>query len=141
MNWKGCERKRTWLISRHYPDISSEGLMKSTKHISQYSRCPGRDSNPASTEYRSEELASGQLAGSVNTYNGRLQQCNIGVRPDTEAIPLCFPRFHYVKLRTVHARCLSNHLSSFTIKSVLSLSRRVGFLKNSTEVMKTACAL
>jgi hypothetical protein len=41
---------------RHYPNIHLEGLMKTTKNISQDSRCPGRDLNPGHTKYNAGVL-------------------------------------------------------------------------------------
>jgi hypothetical protein len=46
MNWKGFERKRSWPNLRYYPGIYLEGTEKITKHLSQESRCLGRDTNP-----------------------------------------------------------------------------------------------
>jgi hypothetical protein len=56
MNWKGCGRKRTWPNLRYYPRMCLEGLRKTTKHLSQDSRSPGRDLNPGPPEYEAGVL-------------------------------------------------------------------------------------
>jgi hypothetical protein len=48
MNWKGGERKRSWLNLKYYPIIHLEGL---NKVVSQDSRSPDRDLNPGPPEY------------------------------------------------------------------------------------------
>jgi hypothetical protein len=52
MNWKGCGRMRPRPNLRYYPSICMEGLRKTTKNLSQNSRCPGRDLNSWSPEYK-----------------------------------------------------------------------------------------
>jgi hypothetical protein len=51
MNWRVHERKRLWPILRYYPGICLEGLWKTTKNVSRYSRSPGRDLNPGPSKY------------------------------------------------------------------------------------------
>lgn len=45
-----------WSNVRYYTNIYLEGLRKSTKDISQDVRCPNRDMNRSSPEYKSEVL-------------------------------------------------------------------------------------
>jgi hypothetical protein len=40
MNWKECAGKRSWLNSRHYPDICLKGLRKLTKNSVQIGGVP-----------------------------------------------------------------------------------------------------
>jgi hypothetical protein len=35
MNWKGCERKRSWFNFMYYPSICLEGLGKTTNTLVQ----------------------------------------------------------------------------------------------------------
>jgi hypothetical protein len=57
VNWKGCGRKQSWsnfnVLSQHL----TKGLMNTTKNISEYSLCPGRDLNPGPPEYGAGVLA------------------------------------------------------------------------------------
>jgi hypothetical protein len=53
---KDAEESGSGLILRHYPSICLEGLRKTTKNLSQDSRPPGRDLNPAPPEYESGVL-------------------------------------------------------------------------------------
>jgi hypothetical protein len=47
INWKGCERKRSWPNVRDYPGICPEELRKT----SQDSLSPGRELNPGPLEH------------------------------------------------------------------------------------------
>jgi hypothetical protein len=40
----------------HYPGLCLEGVRRVTKNLNQGSRCPGRDSNRAPSEYESGAL-------------------------------------------------------------------------------------
>jgi hypothetical protein len=51
VNWKVCGRTRSWPNLRYYPGIYLEGLRKTTKTLSHYSRYPVKDRNPGSLEY------------------------------------------------------------------------------------------
>jgi hypothetical protein len=51
MNWKGCERKRSWSNLRYFPGIFVEGPRKATQNLSQDSRSLGIDLNPGPPEY------------------------------------------------------------------------------------------
>jgi hypothetical protein len=44
------------LIWRYYADISLEGVIKTTKHLSPYSQSSGGDLRPAPPEYEAEVL-------------------------------------------------------------------------------------
>jgi hypothetical protein len=50
MNWKGCGRKRSWLILRYYPGIHLEGQRKPQKKT-QDIRSLGRYLNTGPPEY------------------------------------------------------------------------------------------
>jgi hypothetical protein len=56
MNWKGCERKRSWPNLRYYPSICLEGPRKTVQNLSQDSWSPGRDLNPRPPEYEAGVL-------------------------------------------------------------------------------------
>jgi hypothetical protein len=56
MNWKGCGRKRSWLILRYHPGIRLDGLRKTMTKISSDSRFPERDMNPGPPEYEAGVL-------------------------------------------------------------------------------------
>jgi hypothetical protein len=58
MNWECYERKRWWPNLRYYPSIYLERLRKTTKTLSQDTRCPGRDSSPSTPEYETGVLTS-----------------------------------------------------------------------------------
>jgi hypothetical protein len=53
------ERSVRGLILRSHPIICLEGLWKTTKNLSQNSRCPGRYLNPGPTEYEAGVPATG----------------------------------------------------------------------------------
>jgi hypothetical protein len=53
LNWKLCERTRSWTNLRYCPGICLEGLRKITKNINQDNRSLGRDLNPGPPEYKS----------------------------------------------------------------------------------------
>jgi hypothetical protein len=46
MNSKGCGRKRSWPNLMPYAGTCFEKRRKTTKKLSQYSQCPGRDLKP-----------------------------------------------------------------------------------------------
>jgi hypothetical protein len=50
-NRKEHERKRSW-PDLCYPEISPEGVRKTTRNLSQDSRSPGRDLNTSPPEYK-----------------------------------------------------------------------------------------
>jgi hypothetical protein len=56
INWKGCERKRSWPNLRHCPGICLDGLRKTTKNLGQDSRSPGPDLNLGPPEYEAGVL-------------------------------------------------------------------------------------
>jgi hypothetical protein len=47
---------RPKLILRYYPGIRPVGLRKTKKNLSQYKRCPGRESNKGPLEYEAGVL-------------------------------------------------------------------------------------
>jgi hypothetical protein len=55
INWKRCERKRSWFDLGYHPGMCLEGP-KTSKNISQDSRCSARDSNRAHPEYKTNAL-------------------------------------------------------------------------------------
>jgi hypothetical protein len=55
MNWKECERKRSWANLKFCRGIFLEGLKKTTKNLNQGSRSPSRDLNPEPSEYEAGE--------------------------------------------------------------------------------------
>jgi hypothetical protein len=57
MNWKGFVRKQSWPNLRYYLGIRFEGLRKTTKNLSQYSRSQGEDFNRGLPEYEAGELS------------------------------------------------------------------------------------
>jgi hypothetical protein len=56
MIWKGCARSSHGLISRYYPSICLQGLIKSTKALSHDSWCPGWDLNLGPPKYKAGVL-------------------------------------------------------------------------------------
>jgi hypothetical protein len=57
MNWKGFERVLSqYLIGAQSQDLLGRDQIKPRKNLSQYSWCPGQDSNQARTEYESGVL-------------------------------------------------------------------------------------
>jgi hypothetical protein len=50
INWKGCGKKRSLPISRHYSVIRLEGPRKATKASVTIDRCPDRDSKETSLD-------------------------------------------------------------------------------------------
>jgi hypothetical protein len=51
MNNKGCGKKWPWPNFKEYLGVRLEGLMKTTKHLSQYSQSPDRDLKLGSPEF------------------------------------------------------------------------------------------
>jgi hypothetical protein len=51
MNRKGYGRKRSWRNLRYNPGIYLEGLMNTTKNLSQDIQSPDRDLKPRPAEY------------------------------------------------------------------------------------------
>jgi hypothetical protein len=51
MNLKGCERKRSWLILREYPNNCLQRLRRIMKLLNQYSQPPVQEVNPMTSEY------------------------------------------------------------------------------------------
>jgi hypothetical protein len=60
-------KKAVMIRSRYYPIIYLEELRKTTKHLNQVSRCPGRDSSTAPSEYESTRSLSALLFAIVST--------------------------------------------------------------------------
>jgi hypothetical protein len=56
MNWNSYGRKWPWPNLKPCPGFCLDGLRKPTNHLNHDSRCPGRDSNLASPEYKPEAL-------------------------------------------------------------------------------------
>jgi hypothetical protein len=54
---KGHGRKRSWPNLRYYLGICLEGLIKTTKNLSEDSWSPGRDLNPETPEYEAGALS------------------------------------------------------------------------------------
>jgi hypothetical protein len=56
INWKGFARKLSWPKLRYHPGTCLEGVRKTTRDLTQANRCPDRDSNLASPEYKPTAL-------------------------------------------------------------------------------------
>jgi hypothetical protein len=56
MDWQEFETTRTWPNKGTIPTFFLEGLRVTTENLSQCSRCPDRDSNQASPEYKLRNL-------------------------------------------------------------------------------------
>jgi hypothetical protein len=61
MNWKECERKRSWHNLRYYPGIFLDRLRKTAKTLRQNSRSLGRDLNLGPPEYEAGVNTIGKL--------------------------------------------------------------------------------
>jgi hypothetical protein len=57
MNWKECRKSKSWPNSMYYPGICLEGLMRTTKNLSQDRRTSGRDLNSGPPEYEAAVLS------------------------------------------------------------------------------------
>jgi hypothetical protein len=68
--WIGKDLEGTgFSISRYYPGIRVEWLMKATSNFNQGSLCPGRDSNRVPPEYKSVLLPLNQPTWAMYDFN------------------------------------------------------------------------
>jgi hypothetical protein len=63
-NWKEWENKLSWLSLIYYSAICLEKLRKTTERLSEFSPCPGRNSNWKPLEHNPDTL-SPKLTSSV----------------------------------------------------------------------------
>jgi hypothetical protein len=80
-NWKGFGEKGCSIILRFYTDIRLDRQRKTTENLSQDSRSPGGDFNPAPPEYRVEVLTT-QSRSSVKSLSQDSRCSDLDLNPD-----------------------------------------------------------